>query len=187
LLSARVHLHLPKTRAGWVIGGASLLVVLAVAILLLAPRGVSPSRLDVSALPRLNAGLNGASAILLSAAYLFIRRRQVRRHRWCMLSAFGLSALFLVSYVIYHATAGSTRFAGPDWLRPIYFTILISHVVLAALVLPLALTTLYRAWRGRFVQHRRIARWTLPIWLYVSVSGVAVYLMLYHLQFLQVP
>jgi len=181
MLSARVKLRIPKTRAGWVIGGVSLLVVLVVAILLLAPRGASPRRLDLSALPLLNAGLNGASAILLSMAYLFIRHRQVRRHRVCMLAAFGLSVLFLASYVIYHAIAGSMRFAGPDWIRPIYYTILTSHIVLAALVLPLALTTLYRAWQGRFVRHRRIARWTFPIWLYVSVSGVVVYLMLYHL------
>jgi len=181
MLSARVKLRIPKMRAGWVIGGVSLLVVLVVAILLLAPRGASPRRLDLSALPRLNAGLNAASAVLLSAAYLFIRRRQVKRHRVCMLSAFSSSVLFLVSYVIYHAIAGSMRFAGPDWIRPIYFAILTSHIVLAALVLPLALTTLYRAWQGRFVRHRRIARWTFPIWLYVSVSGVVVYLMLYHL------
>ncbi len=181
MLSARVHLRIPKMRAGWAIGGVSLLVVLVVAILLLAPRGAAASRPDVSALPRLNAGLNGASAVLLSAGYLFIRRGQVRRHRACMLTAFSLSVLFLVSYVMYHAVAGSTRFAGPDAIRPIYFTILISHIVLAAVVLPLALTTLYRAWRGTFVRHRRIARWTLPLWLYVSVSGVVVYLMLYHL------
>lgn len=180
MLSVRVHLPTPKTRAGWAIGGVSLLVVLVVAILLLAPRGASPSRPDVAALPRINAGLNGASAILLSAGYLFIRRGHVRRHRACMLTAFSLSALFLVCYVIYHAVAGSARFAGPAAARPIYFAILFSHIVLAALVLPLALTTLSRAWRGMFVRHRRLARWTLPLWLYVSVSGVVVYLMLYH-------
>ena len=172
--------HLPKTRAGWLIGGLSLLVVSLVAVLLLAPRGTSASRMEVSALPKLNALLNGASAILLSAAYLFIRWRQVRWHRLCMLSAFGLSALFLTSYAVYHAVAGSTRFAGPDAIKPIYFALLASHIVCAALILPLALTTLYRAWHGTFVQHRRIARWTLPIWLYVSVSGVLVYFMLYH-------
>ena len=134
----------------------------------------------MSALPRLNAALNGASAILLAAAYFFIRQRRVRAHRACMLSAFALSALFLMSYVIYHIFAGSVPFAGPGWIRPIYFAVLISHIALAALVLPLALTTLYRAWQGRFVRHRQVARWTLPIWLYVSVSGVVVYLMLYH-------
>jgi uncharacterized membrane protein YozB (DUF420 family) len=97
-----------------------------------------------------------------------------------MLFAFGLSALFLVSYVVYHAVAGATPFTGPDDIRPIYFAVLISHMALAALVVPLALTALYRAWRGNFRQHRRIARWTLPVWLYVSVSGVAIYWMLYH-------
>jgi uncharacterized membrane protein YozB (DUF420 family) len=151
-----------------------------VTVLLLLPRGTSVSRPDVSALPLLNASFNGASAILLAAGYLFIRRRQVGWHRVCMLSAFGLSALFLVSYLIYHAMAGSVSFTGQGWIRPIYFTILISHIILAALVPPLALTTLHRAWQGTFIQHRQIARLTLPIWLYVSVSGVVVYIMLYH-------
>ncbi|HET7089796.1 MAG TPA: DUF420 domain-containing protein [Anaerolineae bacterium] len=181
MVSIRTHLRVPKTRAGWLMGGISALVVLSVAVLLAAPRGETPGRFDVSALPRLNAALNGASAILLVAAYFFIRHRRVKAHRACMLSAFAVSALFLMSYVIYHIFAGSVPFAGPGWIRPIYFAVLISHMALAALVLPLALTTLYRAWRGRFVRHRQMARWTLPIWLYVSVSGVAVYLMLYHL------
>ena len=176
----RVALGLPKTPAGWVIGLVSLLVLLIVTALLLIPREVSPSQLDISLLPLFNASLNGASGIFLAAGYVFIRRRQVERHRFCMLSAFSLSALFLVSYVIYHALAGSTRFTGEGWIRPVYFTVLISHITLAVLVLPLALTTLYRAWRGVFVQHRQVARWTLPIWLYVSVSGVLVYLILYH-------
>jgi putative membrane protein len=162
------------------IAGVSLLIVLVVAVLLLLPRDVSPNGLDVSALPLLNASLNGTSAVLLVVGYLFIRRRQVERHRFCMLSAFSLSALFLVSYVIHHAVTGSTSFTGQGWIRPLYFTILISHIILATLVLPLALTTLYRAWQGTFAQHRQIARWTLPIWLYVSVSGVVVYVMLYH-------
>jgi putative membrane protein len=178
MLSARAHL--PKTRAGWLIGSASLLIVLVVAILLLMPRGAPQSLLDVSALPRINAMLNAASALLLSTAYLSIQRRRVRAHRLCMLSALSLSALFLMSYVVYHAVAGSARFTGPDHIRPIYQAILISHAVLAILVLPLALTTLHRGLRGVYVQHKRIARWTLPIWLYVSVSGVLVYFMLYH-------
>lgn len=171
---------LPKVLAGWVISAISLLVVLVVALLLLTPRQRSFNQLDVSALPMLNASLNAASAIFLMAGYGFIRRRQIAPHRFCMLSAFGLSALFLASYVAYHAIAGSTHFTGQGWIRPTYFTILISHIVLAALTLPLALTTLYRAWQRTFLRHRRIARWTLPIWLYVSVSGVLVYLMLYH-------
>lgn len=171
----------PKTPVGWLIGLISLLVVVVVAGLLLIPREVASDQIDVSALPLLNAGLNGTSGVLLAVGYVFIRRRQAERHRFCMLFAFGLSALFLVSYVVYHAVAGSTSFTGQGWIRPVYFTILISHIILAALVLPLVLTTLYRAWQGTFVQHRRIARWTFPIWLYVSISGVLVYVLLHHL------
>jgi len=175
-------LQLPKTRIAWVIAGVSLLVVLIVVMLLTRPRAFTATQVDVSALPTLNALLNAATALLLTAAYWFIRHRQIRRHRFCMLSAFSLSVLFLVCYVIYHAFAGSTRFTGPDAIRPIYFFVLFSHVVLAALVLPLTLTTLYRGLRSNFMQHRRIARWTLPIWLYVSISGVLVYVLLYHVR-----
>jgi putative membrane protein len=179
--SPRVVVKFPKTRAAWLIGAVSSLVILLVATLFLVPGRPAPGQLDVSRLPLLNASLNGMSALFLSAAYAFIRRGQVGRHRLCMLTAFGLSTLFLISYVIYHTIAGSTAFTGQGWIRPVYFSILISHILLASLVLPLALTTLFRAWQRTFVQHRRIARWTLPIWLYVSVSGVVVYLMLYHL------
>jgi uncharacterized membrane protein YozB (DUF420 family) len=98
-----------------------------------------------------------------------------------MLSAFGVSALFLVSYVIYHYYAGSRPFAGQGWIRPVYFGLLITHIILAAVIVPLALTTIYRALTGQFSRHRRIARWTLPIWLYVSVTGVAIFLLLYRL------
>ncbi len=98
-----------------------------------------------------------------------------------MLAAFTSSILFLISYVTYHVDVGSVPFQGQGWVRPLYFTILFSHVILAAIIVPLALVTLYRALKGRFDRHRRIARWTLPLWLYVSVSGVVVYLMLYHL------
>lgn len=132
-------------------------------------------------LPRLNAGLNALSAVLVTAAYRAIRRKQVDRHRRLMLSALGTSALFLASYLYYHAHAGATRFAGTGASRPVYFTILASHTVLAAAIVPLVGVTLYRALRGRFALHRRIARITLPLWLYVSVTGVLVYLMLYHL------
>lgn len=132
-------------------------------------------------LPALNAALNAASALLLLLGYRFIRRGRVPAHRACMLGALGVSALFLVSYVAYHLQVGSVRFAGPAWVRPIYFTILISHTALAAAVVPLALLTVGRAWRGRFEAHRRIARWTFPVWLYVSVTGVVVYLMLYRI------
>jgi uncharacterized membrane protein YozB (DUF420 family) len=119
--------------------------------------------------------------VLLTVGFAFIRRKNVPAHRACMLSAFGVSAIFLVSYLVYHAQAGSVPFQGRGWVRPVYFALLLSHIVLAAVIVPLALTTIHRAWTGRFDRHRRIARWTLPIWLYVSVTGVVVYLMLYHL------
>jgi len=131
-------------------------------------------------LPTLNAALNGTSAVLLALGYLFIRRKKVDLHKACMVSAFVTSTLFLVSYLFYHYHAGSKAFPGEGWTRPVYFAILISHVMLATVTLPLAIVTLARGLRGRFEKHRRIARWALPIWLYVSVTGVVVYLMLYH-------
>jgi putative membrane protein len=163
-----------------IISLVSLGVVLVVGVLILGRPETATAR-TASTLPALNAFLNGASAVLLAAGYLFIRRRYVRAHRACMLLAFGLSALFLVSYVAYHAQAGSRPFTGQGWIRPLYFALLLSHIVLAAVILPFALTTLYRAWRLDFVRHVRVARWTLPVWLYVSVTGVIVYWMLYHL------
>ncbi len=129
----------------------------------------------------LNATLNGASAVCLAAGYGFVRRRIITAHKACMGTAFALSTAFLVSYLIYHARVGSVHFQGQGWIRPVYFTILISHTLLAVLVLPLAILTLQRAWKGQFERHRGIARWTLPIWFYVSVSGVVVYFLLYHL------
>ncbi len=135
--------------------------------------------ISIGDLPTLNAALNGTSAVLLALGYLFIRRKKVDLHKACMVSAFVTSTLFLVSYLIYHYHAGSKPFPGEGWTRPVYFTILISHVILATVTLPLAIVTLARALRGRFEKHRRIARWALPIWLYVSVTGVVVYLMLY--------
>ncbi len=131
-------------------------------------------------LPTLNATLNGTSAVLLALGYFFICRKQVDFHKACMIGAFVTSTLFLVSYLIYHYQAGSRSFSGEGWTRPVYFAILISHIVLATVIVPLAIVTLARAWRGHFEKHRHIARWTLPIWLYVSVTGVIVYLMLYH-------
>lgn len=157
-------------------------VVAGVGLLLLGPRPAGlPAGGPVVRWPALNAALNAASAACLAAGYLLIRGRRVVAHRACMLAAFALSCLFLVSYVVYHATAGSVPFPGRGPLRVVYFALLLSHIVLAAAIVPLALVTLYRAWTGRFDRHRRIARWTLPLWLYVSVSGVLVYWMLYHL------
>lgn len=137
--------------------------------------------MTVSDLPALNAALNSLSTLLLLAGWGNIRRRNIGVHRACMLAAFAASTLFLVSYLIYHAQVGSVPFRRQGWIRLVYFTILITHVVLAAAILPLALITLHRAWRERFDRHRQIARWTLPIWLYVSITGVVIYLMLYRL------
>jgi uncharacterized membrane protein YozB (DUF420 family) len=135
--------------------------------------------MSVSDLPALNAGLNATAGVLLFAGWLMIRGGRITAHRRCMLAAFTASSLFLVSYVVYHAQAGSRPFTGQGPARAVYFAILISHVVLAAAIVPLALVTLTRALRGDFARHRRIARWTFPIWMYVSVTGVVIYWMLY--------
>ena len=137
--------------------------------------------IPLAALPACNAGLNALSAVFLVAGYYAIRRQRVRLHRTCMLAAFATSITFLVSYLTYHASVGSIRFAGPGWVRPIYLTILGTHTVLAALIPPLALAVLIFALRGRFARHARLARWTLLPWLYVSVTGVVIYVLLYRL------
>jgi uncharacterized membrane protein YozB (DUF420 family) len=130
--------------------------------------------------PVIDATLNGASAVLLVAGYLCIRRRKIAAHRALMLSAVGTSTLFLCCYLWYHAHHGVTRFPGMGLIRTFYFTLLGSHTVLAAGIVPLVLVTLTRALRRNFARHRQIARWTLPLWVYVSVTGVLVYWMLYH-------
>jgi uncharacterized membrane protein YozB (DUF420 family) len=134
-----------------------------------------------SILPHLNAALNAASFLLLVAGLYNIMRGNVRAHRALMLSALVVSALFLVSYVVYHARYGSVRFQGQGLARAVYFVILVTHVFLAVVIVPLVAVTLRRALGGDFARHRRIARWTYPLWLYVSITGVVVYLMLYHL------
>ncbi len=164
-----------------VIGLVSALVVLTVAFLLLGRQREIERGYEVSALPTVNAFLNGTSAVLLTVGYVFIRLKKVTAHKTCMLTAFGVSSLFLISYLIYHYQVGSVLFVGAGWIRPVYFTLLISHIILAACIVPLALMTIYRAWTEQFEKHRKIARWTLPLWLYVSVTGVIVYWMLYHL------
>ncbi|MFQ5700356.1 MAG: DUF420 domain-containing protein [Acidobacteriota bacterium] len=136
---------------------------------------------DLRFLPTLNAVLNATSALFLVAGYLFIRRRRVAVHKACMVTAFLVSSAFLVSYLVYHAQVGSVRFEGTGWLRGAYLAILIPHTILAAVIVPLAIATIWLARHERFAKHRRLARWTLPLWLYVSVSGVAVYWMLYHM------
>ncbi|HET6644055.1 MAG TPA: DUF420 domain-containing protein [Fimbriimonadales bacterium] len=134
----------------------------------------------VESLPSFDAFFNALSAILMTTGYFFIRRRNIIAHRACMLGAVASSLLFLVGYLTYHAQAGTTRFQGTGLIRPIYFAVLISHTILAAAIVPLVIITLSRALRGKFSAHKKIARFTLPIWLYVSVTGVLVYFALYH-------
>ena len=129
----------------------------------------------------LNASLNGASAILLAGGYAAIRSGKVAVHKRFMISAFAVSSTFLVSYLIYHYRVGHVAFQGQGWIRPVYFVLLLTHTVLAIVIVPMILVTLRRAWLERFDRHRIIARWTLPLWLYVSVTGVIVYLMVYQM------
>jgi putative membrane protein len=137
--------------------------------------------IDYTVLPTVNATLNAISGIFLLVGYVLIRRRHIDAHRNAMLGAFASSTVFLISYLVYHAKAGSRAFTGQGHIRYVYFAILISHVVLAASILPMAITTLSRGLRGRYADHKRIARWTFPTWMYVSVTGVIVYLMLYQM------
>ena len=135
--------------------------------------------MSIHDLPAVNATLNATSGVLLVVAYLLIRARRIEQHRRVMIAAFATSSLFLICYLVYHAQVGSVAFTRRGFVRPLYFTILVTHVTLAAAVLPLAIVTLSRGLKARYAQHRRIARWTLPIWLYVSVTGVLVYVLLY--------
>ena len=137
--------------------------------------------LDYTAFPAINATLNGTSAVLIVTGRRLIKRGRVAAHRACMIAAVVASSLFLVCYVYYHAHAGVVRFQGQGLVRPVYFSILISHMILAAVIVPLVIITLARAWRGKFDRHRAIARWTFPVWLYVSVTGVVIYVMVYRL------
>ena len=162
-----------------VIAALSLVVFAGVAFVLLGSPAGAAADASASILPTVNALLNGTSAVLLMVGYACIRQRKVMAHKTCMVTAFVVSSLFLVTYLIHHYQVGSVPFSGQGWLRGVYFSLLIPHVVLAALVVPLALTTIHHGWKSRFDKHVRIARWTLPIWLYVSVSGVLVYWMLY--------
>jgi putative membrane protein len=135
--------------------------------------------MELSSFPPLNASLNAATAVLLTAGFAAIRARRIALHRACMLAAFATSVAFLACYLWYHAHVGSKHFPGTGAVRLLYFAILLSHTVLAAANLPLVLVTLARGLRRRHPQHERLARWTLPVWLYVSVTGVVVYWMLY--------
>ncbi len=172
LLSAR-----ERTLAA-VVYGVSALVCLLIFLLVVSPQVFEIDGLDVSGLPLLHATLNGTTAVFLVLGYVMIRSGKVGWHRTAMVTAFTLSCLFLVSYLIYHSQAPDSHYGGEGWVRAAYFSVLISHIGLAPVVLPLALYTVVRAIRGEFPRHRRIARWTLPLWLYVAVTGVIVYTMM---------
>jgi len=137
--------------------------------------------IDYSTLPAVNATLNATSGIFLLTGYVLIKKRQINAHRNAMLAAFASSTLFLTSYLVYHYHAGSRPFPGVGAIRLVYFAILISHVLLAIAILPLAISTLTKGLRGQYVRHKRVAKWTFPLWMYVSVTGVVVYVMLYQL------
>ncbi len=163
-----------------VVSALTIVVIALVSFMLLVPGALSLRAFDVSYAPPFHAFLNASCAILLSAGYIAIRSGKRTVHRTLMLSAFGLSCVFLVSYVIYHSQKTEpTHFHGPDTLKLVYFGLLISHIILAAGIVPLALYTIVRSWRGEFQRHRKIARITFPLWLYVTISGVLVYFMLY--------
>lgn len=136
---------------------------------------------DYGVFPALNATLNGTSAVLITTGRALIRRKRVMAHRACMIAAVVSSSLFLISYLYYHAHVGSVHFQGQGWIRPVYFGILLTHTVLAAVIVPLVIITLTRGLKARFDRHRAIARWTYPLWLYVSVTGVLIYLLLYQI------
>jgi len=137
--------------------------------------------MSISGLPALNAALNGISVLFLTLGFRFVRAGRRGAHHKCMAAAVATSTAFLLSYLVYHTQAGRTVFVEPSWFRPVYLAILLTHTLLAAAIVPLVLTTLYQAWRGRFERHRAIARWTWPIWMYVSVTGVVIYLLLYRI------
>ena len=157
----------------------SVVIAAAVAFLILGPRPQGlEGKIDVSQLPFINTTLNGITTVLLIVAYLLIKQKKVERHKMVMLTAFGTSSMFLVSYIIYHwFKSGPKPYVG-DWPQ-LYYLILITHIVLAAIIIPLALMTLYRGWNYQVAKHRKIAKITFPLWLYVSVTGVMIYLMLY--------
>ncbi len=162
-----------------IIYAVSIVICLAVAFLIYFPQALSlGGGVNVSYLPRFHAFLNGSCTLLLIAGYVAVRRKQYNTHKMLMVACFLLSSVFLVSYVIYHSQAPATKFGGEGMIRPIYYTLLLTHIVLAAVILPLALFTISRSWRGEFAKHKKIARYTLPIWVYVTATGVIVYFML---------
>ena len=137
--------------------------------------------MNISDLPLLNATLNFSSFLLVAAGFYFIKQKNIRAHKFCMLAALVVSALFLTSYLVYHYNVGSVKFTKEVWLRSVYFPLLLSHTILAVVIVPLIIRTTFLGLKNRFSQHTSIAKWTLPLWMYVSVTGVIVYLMLYQL------
>lgn len=137
--------------------------------------------MTLSDLPMLNACLNSLSAVFLTLGYIFIRQKKITLHRNCMIAAFCTSVIFLASYLIYHFNAGRTTFKDPQWFRPIYLTLLLTHTVLAVMIVPMIFLTLSRALKARYELHKKIARWTWPLWMYVSVTGVLIYFLLYQI------
>ncbi len=157
----------------------SIVVVSLVAFMLFFPQALALGEgINVSVLPAFHAFLNGSTAALLMVGFWFIKQRKFQAHKTVMVSAFILSSIFLISYVIYHSQAPVSKFGGEGAIRYVYFFVLITHIVLASIILPFALFTIARSWRGEFEKHKKIARWTLPLWLYVAVTGVVVYLMM---------
>lgn len=161
-----------------VIYAVSAVIVAAVAVLIYFPQAFVAGKLDVSILPKFHAFLNACCSVFLIGSFLAIRQKKYQLHKQLNVTTFLFSSVFLVSYVIYHSQAPATPFGGQGWIRPVYFFILLTHIVLAAVILPLALFTIVRSWRGEFAKHKKIARITLPLWLYVTVTGVIVYFMI---------
>ena len=175
---ARTHIgdtaqpdRIESATARWVIGVLSVVVIAAVFMVVygMSGRGAAPG--TPGALATVNAVLNGTTACFLLTGYAFIRKRNIRAHRTCMVTAFVLSSFFLVTYLLHHAQVGSVPFQHDGWIRGVYFAVLVPHVALAMVIVPLALFTIYCGWTGRIARHRQIARWTLPVWLYVSVAA----------------
>jgi putative membrane protein len=179
-MSAQQQKQLSESNLTVLVYGVSIAVVLVVVLLMTIPNVLKVGSFDVSYAPLLHACINGACSVLLIAGLIAIKAKKIVLHRTFMMSTFVLSSLFLVSYVIYHSQkAAPVRFGGEGTIAYIYFFILITHIVLAAVILPFALFTISRAWRGEYEKHKKIARYTFPLWLYVTVTGVLVYLMLY--------
>lgn len=161
-----------------IITALSIAIPVVVAVLMVIPKSNGAGSFDVSAFPLFHATLNGSTAFALLCGYVFIKRKQITQHRFCMLLSFVLSSIFLISYVTYHSMAPSAKYGGEGMLRYIYFFILLTHILLATTIVPLALFSIYRALTNQIEKHRKIAKWTFPIWFYVAVTGVLVYLMM---------